>query len=142
MSERLQAQIERALGVGLSAIAALIAVTCGSRGTLEHEPSVPLALSAAGRGAGTGSARDRGVGAGAGSGSLWIDQARTREGPRPRLEWVGFFGISRAGGRDSAGDGEDFLVGGFAHCGGLFDRGFARAGSRSDLAWEGLDLSV
>lgn len=54
MSEPVRAQLERALGVGLSAIAALIALTCGSRGTLEHGPIAPLVVTAAAVGGGTG----------------------------------------------------------------------------------------
>ena len=62
MSEKVRAQLERALSVGLSAVAALIAVTCGSRGALEHGPIAPLVLSA---GAG-GSGADAGGGTGLG----------------------------------------------------------------------------
>ncbi|HYQ00198.1 MAG TPA: GDSL-type esterase/lipase family protein [Polyangiaceae bacterium] len=51
--EPVRAQLERALGVALSATAALIAITCGSRGTLEHGPIAPLVLSAAGAGGGS-----------------------------------------------------------------------------------------
>jgi len=73
MSERRRAQLERGLGLGLSALAALIAITCGSRGTLEHGPIAPLLVSAAGAGvaaaAGTGSGvRDAETGAGTGAG--------------------------------------------------------------------------
>jgi lysophospholipase L1-like esterase len=67
MSERIQAQVERGLGVALSAVAALIAVTCASRGTLEHGPIAPLVLSAAGGGGAAGSA---GVQAAAGTGTV------------------------------------------------------------------------
>jgi len=62
MSENVRAQLERALGVGLSAVAALIAVTCASGGALEHGPIEPLVLS---RGAG-GVATDAGAAAGSG----------------------------------------------------------------------------
>ncbi len=54
MSEGVRAQVERGLGLGLSALAALIALTCGSRGTLEHGPIAPLGVSAAGVGSGMG----------------------------------------------------------------------------------------
>jgi lysophospholipase L1-like esterase len=47
MTEARKAELERALGLGLAVVAALVAVTCGSRGTLEHGPIAPLsALSA------------------------------------------------------------------------------------------------
>lgn len=48
MSEPTRGQVERALGVGLSALAALIALTCGSRGTLDHGPIAPSASEPAG----------------------------------------------------------------------------------------------
>ncbi|HEX2673294.1 MAG TPA: hypothetical protein VHM25_20575, partial [Polyangiaceae bacterium] len=54
MSEPARAQLERALGVALSVIAALIALTCGSRGTLEHGPIAPLVVSPAGTGGAAG----------------------------------------------------------------------------------------
>jgi len=66
MSEKMRAQVERGLGVALSAVAALIAVTCASRGTLEHGPIAPLLVSAAGGGAGGGDAHS---GAGTGTGA-------------------------------------------------------------------------
>ena len=42
MTESRKAELERALSLGLAALAALVAVTCGSRGTLEHGPIAPL----------------------------------------------------------------------------------------------------
>jgi lysophospholipase L1-like esterase len=48
MTEPLRSRLERALGIGLSALAALIAVTCGSTGTLVQAPDAPRAVSAAG----------------------------------------------------------------------------------------------
>ncbi len=65
MNESRRTQVERALGLGLSAAAALVAVTCGSRGTLEHGPIAPLVVSAgtaAGLTAGTGLAESAGAG--------------------------------------------------------------------------------
>jgi len=59
--ESTRAQLERGLGVGLAAVAALIAVTCASRGTLEHGPIAPLVPSAAGA-----SGADLGAGGGSG----------------------------------------------------------------------------
>jgi len=56
MSDSVRAQIERGLSVGLAAVAALIAVTCASRGTLEHGPIAPLVVSAAGAFGGPGAA--------------------------------------------------------------------------------------
>ena len=41
MTKAPQSGLARALGVGLSALAALIAVTCASTGTIEHAPSAP-----------------------------------------------------------------------------------------------------
>ena len=66
MNERTRASGERALGIGLSAVAALIAITCGSRGQLEHGPIAPLVVSAA---AGAGVEAGSGAGSGAGRGS-------------------------------------------------------------------------
>jgi lysophospholipase L1-like esterase len=42
MIESRNAELERALSLGLAVVAALVAVTCGSRGTLEHGPIAPL----------------------------------------------------------------------------------------------------
>jgi len=61
MSERTRTQLERGLGVGLSAVAALIAVTCASRGRLEHGPIAPLVVNAAGSGSGGGAGSDAGT---------------------------------------------------------------------------------
>jgi lysophospholipase L1-like esterase len=47
MSEAVRAQVERGLGLGLAVLAALVAITCGSRGTLEHGPIAPLSPSPA-----------------------------------------------------------------------------------------------
>jgi len=62
-----RAQTERALGIGLAAVAALIAVTCASRGTLEHGPIAPVVVGAAGsEGGGSGAAGLEGVATGSG----------------------------------------------------------------------------
>ncbi|MES1173355.1 MAG: GDSL-type esterase/lipase family protein [Myxococcales bacterium] len=42
MTDERKAELERALSLGLAVVAALVAVTCGSRGTLEHGPIAPL----------------------------------------------------------------------------------------------------
>ncbi|HEY3252977.1 MAG TPA: GDSL-type esterase/lipase family protein [Polyangiaceae bacterium] len=68
MSERVRAQLERALGVGLAAIAALIAVTCGSRGSLQRGPSAPVLVHAGGASAGTAGGAGMGSGLGLGGG--------------------------------------------------------------------------
>ncbi len=69
MSERVRAQVERGLGLGLSVLAALIAVTCGSRGTLEHGPIAPLGVvSAAGAAGEVGAGMGGGLGLGVGAG--------------------------------------------------------------------------
>jgi lysophospholipase L1-like esterase len=46
----MRAEVERGLGVGLAALAALIAITCASRGVLEHGPIAPLVPSTVGAG--------------------------------------------------------------------------------------------
>lgn len=61
MNEPLRAQLERALAVALAAGAALIALTCGSRATLEHGPIAPLVPSAAGAGGGNPETASAGV---------------------------------------------------------------------------------
>lgn len=47
MSEPARAKLERAASLGLACVAALVAVTCASRGTLEHGPITPLSASSA-----------------------------------------------------------------------------------------------
>ena len=91
MSERLRPQVERALGVGLSALAALIAITCGSRGTLEHGPIAPLLLGAAGSSAGA-----VGVGAGGVAGSS-LDARDTGTGTGTEKRVMGRFFRDLAG---------------------------------------------
>ncbi|HET7540825.1 MAG TPA: GDSL-type esterase/lipase family protein [Polyangiaceae bacterium] len=65
MNDRARAQRERGLALGLSAVAALIALTCGSRATLSQAPTGPVLTSA---GAARWDARE-GVGAGGGAGA-------------------------------------------------------------------------
>lgn len=78
MNEPLRPQVERALGVGLSALAACVAITCGSRATLEHGPLAPLVPSlAAGAAAGT---------AGVGGGSSAEGGARVVVSPPPSTQ--------------------------------------------------------
>jgi len=115
MSERLRPQVERAVGVGLSAVAALIAITCGSRGTLEHGPIAPLLLNAVGasagamgwaaggaggaRVAGTATSTSTGTGTGTGTGTerrvmgrFFRDLAGLEAGTRRemvRIVWLG-----------------------------------------------------
>ena len=113
MSETPRARIERGLGVALSALAALIALTCGSRGTLEHGPIAPLVPSVAGAAGAAGSiggasgvgVRDAGIGtvsgtvtgtdAGADAGGLirfYRDLAELEAGKRRdavRIYWLG-----------------------------------------------------
>ena len=55
MTEPSRAHLERGLGVGLALVAALVAVTCGSRGSLEHGPIAPLSPQRVSVGAGLGS---------------------------------------------------------------------------------------
>ena len=43
MTESRRAQVERGVGLAMAVLAALVAVTCGSRGALEHGPLAPLA---------------------------------------------------------------------------------------------------
>jgi len=80
-------QVERALGVALSAIAALIALTCGSRGTLEHGPITPLVVSVAGA---AGSVQDSSARAGTGGTELHVDAP-----PSPAPSAAGPSGMSR-----------------------------------------------
>ncbi|MEO6598584.1 MAG: GDSL-type esterase/lipase family protein [Polyangiaceae bacterium] len=51
MTDTHKSKLERALGLGLAVVAALVAVTCGSRGKLELGPTTPLSLPAAPAGA-------------------------------------------------------------------------------------------
>ena len=53
MNDDARVRRTRALSVALAAVAALIAVTCASQGTLEHGPIAPLLPSAAGGAAAT-----------------------------------------------------------------------------------------
>jgi len=76
-----RAQTERALGIGLAAVAALIAVTCASRGTLEHGPIAPVIVGAAGsEGGGAGPAGSGGLAVA--SGGQGADAAGTGAQPR------------------------------------------------------------
>ena len=90
MSEPIRAQLERGLGLGLAAVAAMVGITCGSRGALEHGPIAPLSTVSAGgglggrAGAGTGPGTGTGTGTGtvAGGGAGVVARARSGD---PRL---------------------------------------------------------
>jgi len=91
MSESVRAQLERGLSVGLSAVAALIAVTCASQGTLSHGPIAPLVPSSAGAGGGTNAGSGGSAGSGAGAGGRDADARAAAKAPSANAGMSRFF---------------------------------------------------